>query len=110
MKTLLQITTAIDLTVKEATQLIGAGAKKNKRAIDKLRKYCLFLKDCRLYLETNPLPETVQRMEREVTTKLTRIAEGFEVWKKCTPPSEKGKNPKSKYASEMGTKRPVKNY
>lgn len=89
--------------LQDAIKLGETGlSKKEAKVCEKRIKH---LYSCRLYLETNPTQEFVQKQFEDVKRKIKIINSGFHKWLQNNQKEADGvANPKSKYNTLMGLK------
>jgi hypothetical protein len=73
----------------------------SKRAINTESRKIEILRQCKLYLETNPKPEFIEEMKSSVEFRIDLIRERYGAWCACRNLSQ-FKNPLHHYYNEMG--------
>ncbi len=98
MKTLNEISKEIEDLTNKGIELNGVTKQKNR-----IRKRLAVLFKCKIYLESSPTVDSIKNQLNETKRRIKITEEGYWVWIKEN--ATKGyKNPKTKYATEMGLK------
>lgn len=95
MKTATEITKEID----KITRSINKNSPKSE--VDSAKRKIVFLREIKLYLDTNPSEECVKQQKEEVQRRIELLPTHFEGWKTGRVLT-KYKDPYASYCSEMG--------